>query len=47
MNDAAEMRSGAMIYTSGFMKIGSDIQNLLGTVSQTARWFHKPTFIFK
>jgi hypothetical protein len=32
MNDAVEMRSGVVIYTSSFMKIGSDIQKLLGGV---------------
>jgi hypothetical protein len=37
MNYAVEMDSGAMIYISSFIKIGSGIQNLIGGDSQTYR----------
>jgi hypothetical protein len=37
MKYAAEMGSGAMIYTPCFIKIGSGIQKLIGSDSQTHR----------
>jgi hypothetical protein len=45
---AVGMGSGAMIYIRSFIKTGSGIQKLMGgyTDTQTARLFHKPTFIF-
>jgi hypothetical protein len=44
---AVEMGPDAMIYISGFIKIGSGIQKLIGdTLTQTARLSHKLTFIF-
>jgi hypothetical protein len=36
MKYAAEMSSGAMIYTPDFIKIGSAIQKLMGAV-----WIHR------
>jgi hypothetical protein len=47
MRNAVEMGSGAMMYIPSFIKIGSDIQKLLGgggfTNSQTAWISHKPS----
>jgi hypothetical protein len=37
MKYAVEMGSGAMIYTSGFIKIGSGIQKLIVGDTQTQR----------
>jgi hypothetical protein len=47
MKYAVEMGSGAMIYITRFIKIGSGIQKLIGgyTDAQTAWRSHKPTFI--
>jgi hypothetical protein len=45
-NYAVEMGSGAVIYLPSCIKIGSGIQKLIGGDTQTARWSHKPTFIF-
>jgi hypothetical protein len=36
-----------MIYTPGFINIGSVIQKLIWVDAQTARSSHKPTFIFQ
>jgi hypothetical protein len=44
------MGSGAMICMQSFIKTGWGIQKLMGvgnTYTQTARWAHKPTFIFQ
>jgi hypothetical protein len=43
------MASGAMMYIPSFVKTGLGIQKLLGedTVTQTARWSHKPNFFFQ
>jgi hypothetical protein len=50
MKYAVEMGSGAMIYMPSFIKIGSDIQTLIGnggyTDTQTVCRPHKLTFIF-
>jgi hypothetical protein len=47
MKYAADMSSGAMIYTPGFIKIGSAIQKLLGRgVTQIAWRSHMPTLFF-
>jgi hypothetical protein len=56
MKCAVEMGSSALIYIPSFTKIGSAIQKLKGggrytcrhtySHTQTARWSHKPTFIF-
>jgi hypothetical protein len=49
MKYAADMGSGAMIYTPGFIKIGSAIQNLIGGKHRHAEraWrLHKLSFIF-
>jgi hypothetical protein len=37
MTYAVEMGLGAMIHTPSFIKIGSDIQNLIGGATQTHR----------
>jgi hypothetical protein len=37
MKYAVEIGSGAMIYIPSFMKIGSDIQKLIGADAQTHR----------
>jgi hypothetical protein len=37
MKYAVEMDSGAMVYMSGFIVIGFDIQKLIGEDIQTAR----------
>jgi hypothetical protein len=44
MKCAVEMGSGAMIYVLSFIKIGSDIQKLMGgyTDTQTGWGSHKP-----
>jgi hypothetical protein len=51
MKHALEMGSGATIYISSFIKIGSGVQKLTGgggglTVIQTAWLSHKRTLIF-
>jgi hypothetical protein len=51
MKYAAEISSGAMIYTPRFIKIGSGFRKLMGginthTHTHTASKSHKPTFIF-
>jgi hypothetical protein len=44
MKYAVEMGSGAMIYTPGFINIGSGIQKLIREIdTQTGRRLHKPT----
>jgi hypothetical protein len=43
MKCAVEMGSVAMIYIPSFMKIGSDIQNLIGSIHRhRSRRKHKP-----
>jgi hypothetical protein len=37
MKHAVDMGSGAMIYIPGFIKIGSDIQTLMGGGGQTQK----------
>jgi hypothetical protein len=47
MKYAVEMGSGTMKYIPGFIKIGSDIQKLMGIQRQTAWWLHKPPLIYQ
>jgi hypothetical protein len=46
MKYAIQMGSGAMIYIPSFIKIGSGIQKLGYTDTQTEWRSHKPTLIF-
>jgi hypothetical protein len=51
MNYAVVMGTGSVICIPRFIKFGLGIQKLLGgkhmqTQRHTARWSHKPTFIF-
>jgi hypothetical protein len=46
MKYATEMSSGAMIYTPGFIKIGSAIHELIGVGDTQTTWrSHMPTLI--
>jgi uncharacterized RmlC-like cupin family protein len=47
---AVEVISGGMMYIPSFIKIRSGIEKLLGRIhidTQTAKWSHKPSFVFK
>jgi hypothetical protein len=41
-----EMALGGLMYMPSFIKISLGVQKLVDTCAQTARWFHKPSFIF-